>query len=48
MINFDEELKKYKPSPEVEEAEQTIYNHDVKDMTDILMEMMQEMKNERR
>ena len=27
MINFEEELKNFKPSLEVEEAEQAIYNH---------------------
>lgn len=46
MIDFEEELKKYKPSPEVEEAEETIYNHDMTDMTDILKEMMQELTND--
>ena len=28
MINFEEELKNFKPSLEVEEAEQAIYRHD--------------------
>ena len=27
MINFEEELKNFKPSLEVEEAEQAIYNY---------------------
>ena len=44
MINFEEELKNFKPSLEVEEAEQAIYNHKLTDMTDVLQEMMQEMK----
>ena len=44
MINFEEELKNFKPSLEVEEAEQAIYNHELTDMTDVLQEMMQEMK----
>ena len=44
MINFEEELKNFKPSLEVEEAEQAIYNHELTDMTDVLKEMMQEMK----
>lgn len=42
MINFEEELKKFKPSLEVEEAEDAIYNSDLTDMTDILLEMMRE------
>lgn len=45
MINFEEELKKFKPSLEVEEAEQAIYNHELTDMTDVLQEMMREIKH---
>ena len=44
MINFEEELKKFRPSLEVEEAEQAIYNHEQTDMTDVLQEMLREMK----
>lgn len=44
MINFEEELKKFQPSLEVEEAEEAIYNHDLTDMTDILQEMLKEAK----
>ena len=29
MINFDEEIQKFQPSLEVEDAEDTIYNNDV-------------------
>lgn len=29
MINFEEELKKFKPSLEVEEAEDAIYDRDL-------------------
>ena len=42
MIDFEEELKKYKPSMEIEEAEDAIYNRDMTDMMDILQEMMKE------
>ena len=45
MINFEEELKNFRPSLEVEEAEAAIYNHDLTDVTDILTQMMNEMKN---
>jgi hypothetical protein len=48
MINFEEELKNFKPSLEVEGAEQAIYSHELTDMTDILKEMMQEMKRDGR
>ena len=44
MIDFEEELKKFQPSLEVEEAEDAIYNHDLTDMTDILREMIKEAK----
>ena len=45
MIDFEEELKKFQPSLEVEEAEDAIYNRDLSDMTDILLEMMSERNN---
>lgn len=48
MINFEEELKNFKPSLEVEEAEQAIYNHELTDMTDVMQEMLQELKRQNR
>lgn len=47
MIDFEEELKKFKPSLEVEEAEEAIYNQDLTDMTDILREMMKEARRQK-
>jgi hypothetical protein len=44
MIDFEEELKKFHPSLEVEDAEDAIYNHDLTDMTDILKIMLEEVK----
>ena len=44
MLDFEEELKKFQPSLEVEEAEESIYNQDLTDMTDILKEMLKDMK----
>ena len=44
MIDFEEELKRFQPSLEVEEAEEAIYSHDLTDMTDILREMLREVK----
>ena len=46
MINFEEELKKFHPSLEVEEAEAAIYNQDLTDMADILVKMVKEAKVE--
>ena len=45
MIDFEEELKKLKPTLEVEEPEDSIYNRDLTDMTDILLEMMKRKNN---
>ncbi len=42
MINFEEELKKFHPSLEVEDAENTIYSQDVTDMADILVNLIRE------
>jgi hypothetical protein len=45
MINFEEELSKFHPSVEIEDAEDAIYNTKVSDITDIMMEMIEESKN---
>ncbi len=44
MIDFDEELKKYQPSPEIENLEDAVNRQDLTDMTDIMKEMMKEGK----
>lgn len=44
MINFEEELKHFQPSDEIEDAEVAIYEHDITDMTDIMQQMMSELK----
>ncbi len=44
MLNFEEELKKYKPSLEVEDIEKAVYEEDLTDMTDILREMLDKTK----
>ena len=40
MLNFEEELKKFKPCLEVEDIEEAVYQEDLTDMTDILKEYM--------
>ena len=40
MIDFEEELKNFQPSLEVEDAEDAIYNHDLTDMTDLIQEIL--------
>lgn len=46
MINFEEELKKFHPSLEVEDAEDAIYNQDLTDMADILVKMIRDAGSE--
>jgi len=42
MINFEEELKKFHPSLEVEDAAEAIYNQDLTDVADLLIKMVKE------
>ena len=44
MINYEEELKKFQPSLEVEDIEDAVYQEDLTDMTDILREMIEQTK----
>ncbi len=44
MIDFEEELKKFHPSLEVEDAEDAIFNQDLTDMADVLIKMIDKMK----
>ena len=44
MINVEKELKNLEPSIEVEEAESAIYNHDMTDVTDIIAEILRDVK----
>ena len=46
MINFDEELKKFSPSTEVEQAEDVILKLDkAKDLTDLMLEFMKDKES---
>lgn len=36
MLDFDEEIQKFQPSLEVEDAEDAIYKNDVPDITDLI------------
>ena len=44
MLNFEEELKKFKPCLEVEDIEGAVYQEDLTDMTDIIREVMEQSK----
>ena len=43
MIDFEEELKKFHPSLEEEDAEEAIYNQDLTDVTDLFVNMVKEV-----
>lgn len=44
MINFEDELKKFKPSMEIEDVEDAVRDHELTDMTDIMVEMLRRQK----
>ena len=44
MINFDEEIKRFKPSLDVEEVEDANVKSDLTDMTDLMMELIREQQ----
>ena len=46
MINFEEELKKFHPSLEVEEAEDAIHRHDLADMADVIVGILKDEKRQ--
>ena len=45
MINFDEEVRKFKPCLEVSQAEDAIYNNDITDVTEIINILLKEIKD---
>ena len=44
MLNYEEEIKKFKPCFEVEDIEEAVYQEDLSDMTDLLREVMDKKK----
>ncbi|MBP5306379.1 MAG: hypothetical protein J6Z02_11060 [Lachnospiraceae bacterium] len=45
MLDFEKELEKFKPSLEVDQAEEAIYHNDLSDVTDIVKDLVEEIKN---
>lgn len=45
MINFEDEIEKFQPSLEIEQAEEVIYNNDMTDISDILKELLKDKDN---
>ena len=48
MIDFNLELKKFKPSVGVEVGESDLFDDEIKDITDIVNEMVQELNNDKK
>ena len=44
MLNYEEEIRKFKPSLEVEDIEDAVYQEDLADMTDLLREVIEQTK----
>lgn len=44
MIKFEEEIEKFQPSLEIEQAEDAIYRNNLMDVTDIIKEVLKEKK----
>ena len=44
MLDYEEELKKFKPSLEVDDIENAVYQEDLTDMADLLKQVMDQKK----
>ncbi len=45
MLNFEEELKRFRPSLEIGNVEDAISKEDLTDMTDLMTELLKEKKS---
>ena len=46
MINFEEELKKFHPSLEIEDAEDALYRKNLTDIADLVVDIVKDVKEE--
>lgn len=46
MIDFEEELKKFHPSLEIEDAQDALYKKDLTDLADLVVGLVNEAKEE--
>ena len=46
MINFEEELKKFHPSLEIEDAEDALYRKNLTDIADLVVDIVKEVKED--
>ena len=44
MLNYEEELKKFQPSLEVEDIEEAVYREDLTELQEILREAVEQTK----
>ncbi|MBO4776486.1 MAG: hypothetical protein J5515_07710 [Lachnospiraceae bacterium] len=42
MIDFENELKKFHPSPEIDDVEEVVNGHDLTDMVDFIVKTVQD------
>lgn len=45
MINFEEEIKKFKPSLEIEDVENAVYENEMQDIMDVMQIMAEQGNN---
>ncbi len=45
MFDFNQELKKFKPAVSVDATDDALFEDDLKDITDIVNEMVEELKD---
>ena len=43
MINFDDEIKKFQPSLEVDQTEDAIYHNDITDVTEVMDKIIKQI-----
>jgi len=48
IIDFDEEIKKFHPNPELEDMESIVYNQDISDVADYLIDLLREYREQSR
>ena len=47
MLDFEEELKKFHTSLEIDQVEENVYSNNLADVTDLIDEMLKEIKDRR-
>ena len=47
MLDFEEELKKFHPSLVIDQVEENVYSNNLADVTDLIDEMLKEIKDRR-